>query len=397
MWAWRRDAGVGTPSAARSAARACTNAAHPAAHHGSSPAASNAPMMPVSTSPEPAVAAHEPVEGCTSARPSGSATTVALPLSSTVTPSSAAARRAAAIRSAPTSPASRANSPVVRGEHARAGRGSPARRSACSASSVMASASTHERHVRGSRTAASSVAARVVGADAGPDRPRLGPARRRRRPRWPRPRASAARTPSRGGAGEADHAAGGQHRRARWRARRRPGRWPSRRPRPTTPWVYLSSRRSGHAASARPRRRRRAPARAARAGSGPSPMSTRCTGPQRRRGEHVHGLARAERDGRGRRVTAGAVDRAGVGVDAAGQVDGERPAPRPARPPRPAAAPARAARPARRCPTMPSSTRSAPVARRAAAASGGRRRARRPGAARPARPGARAPGRAAPR
>ena len=31
--------------------------------------------MPVRTSPEPAVAAHEPVDGCTSARPSGSATT----------------------------------------------------------------------------------------------------------------------------------------------------------------------------------------------------------------------------------------------------------------------------------------------------------------------------------
>ena len=141
MAAWRREDGAGTPSAARSAARACTNAAQPAAHHGSSPAASSAPVRPVRTSPEPAVAAHEVVDGCTSVRPSGSATTVALPLSSTVTPSSAAARRVAAIRSAPTSPAIRANSPAcgvsTAGRPARA-----VRSSSWWASRVMPSAST---------------------------------------------------------------------------------------------------------------------------------------------------------------------------------------------------------------------------------------------------------------
>ncbi len=99
-------------------------------------------MIPVSTSPEPAVAAHDVVDGCTSVRPSGSATTVALPLRSTVTPSAAAARRAAPIRSVPTSPATRANSRswgvITTGRPA-----TLLRRSACRASRVTPSASTH--------------------------------------------------------------------------------------------------------------------------------------------------------------------------------------------------------------------------------------------------------------
>ena len=114
---WIADDGTGAPSAAISAARACRNAPQPAAHHGSSPAARSAPTIPVSTSPDPAVAAHDVVDGCTSVRPSGSATTVALPLSSTVTRSAAAARRAAAIRSGPTSPGDPGELPVVRGDH----------------------------------------------------------------------------------------------------------------------------------------------------------------------------------------------------------------------------------------------------------------------------------------
>lgn len=65
MCARMRDADVGTgagpgSAAAALAALACTNAAAAAASAGGSPAASNAPMMPDSTSPEPAVAAHEP-------------------------------------------------------------------------------------------------------------------------------------------------------------------------------------------------------------------------------------------------------------------------------------------------------------------------------------------------
>ena len=119
---WIADAGAGAPSAASSAARACRNAAQPAAHHGSSPAASSAPTIPVSTSPDPAVAAHDVVDGCTSARPSGSATTVALPLSSTVTPQR---RRGPARRRDPVGPHLAGHPgelPVVRSDHHRPAR-----------------------------------------------------------------------------------------------------------------------------------------------------------------------------------------------------------------------------------------------------------------------------------
>ena len=65
------------------------------------PAASNAPMIPLSTSPVPAVARRASPAVTTSADPSGSATIVAAPFSNTVQPLSAAKRRAATIRSAP--------------------------------------------------------------------------------------------------------------------------------------------------------------------------------------------------------------------------------------------------------------------------------------------------------
>ena len=76
------------------------------------------------------------------------------------------------------------------------------------------------------------------------------------------------------------------------------------------------------------------------------------------RGEHVHGLERAEGDGRGG-GHGGPVDGAGVGVDAAGRVDGQHRDP--ARAPRRATSSAAAGRsgPRPERPTMPSSTRSA--------------------------------------
>ena len=58
-------------------------------------------MMPLSTSPVPAVASRASPAVTTSASPSGSATIVAAPFSSTVQPLSAASRRAATMRSAP--------------------------------------------------------------------------------------------------------------------------------------------------------------------------------------------------------------------------------------------------------------------------------------------------------
>ena len=64
MWCRIRDADVGASpgpgSAADSAAaRACTKAAAAAASAGGKPEASSAPIIPDSTSPEPAVAAQD--------------------------------------------------------------------------------------------------------------------------------------------------------------------------------------------------------------------------------------------------------------------------------------------------------------------------------------------------
>ena len=315
---WIADDGAGAPSAASSAARACTNAPQPAAHHGSSPAASSAPTIPVSTSPEPAVAAHDVVDGCTSVRPSGSATTVALPLSSTVTWSAAAARRAAAIRSGPTSPATRANSRscgVIT-----TGRPATARAQvACGPSSVTPSASTHTGTSRSS-TAASSARPAVVGPDPGPDRPRLGapgvgdvvggddlgPAgadRVRGRPR-------VAHHP----AGREHGGARGEHGRAR--VGRRTGRDAG------DALGVLVVGRAGHRPARRHVRARPRTTACGSGSSGPSPMSTRCTGPQRCAASTCTGLQRAEGDGRGG-GDGGPVDGPGVGVDAAGRVDGQ--------------------------------------------------------------------------
>ena len=88
-----------------------------------------------------------------------------------------------------------------------------------------------------------------------------------------------------------------------------------------TPWVYLSSV---------------GPGTGQRAATSASPRTTACGvrqlrtepdvdqvhGPAPVRGQHVHGLQRAEGDGRGGRDRR-AVDGAGVGVDAAGRVDGQ--------------------------------------------------------------------------
>ncbi len=67
--------------------RVCTKAAAAAASPAGSPLASSAPIMPDSTSPDPAVAAHDSPTGLMYTRPPGSAMTVAYPLSNTVTPS----------------------------------------------------------------------------------------------------------------------------------------------------------------------------------------------------------------------------------------------------------------------------------------------------------------------
>src|SRR6201993_594249 len=118
MWARMRDADVGAgrgpgSAAEEFAARAWTNAAAAAASAAGSPAASSAPIMPDSTSPDPAVAAHDWPAGFRYTRPPGAAITVTLPLSRTVAPNLSASRRVAPMRSSPGGePASRANSPA---------------------------------------------------------------------------------------------------------------------------------------------------------------------------------------------------------------------------------------------------------------------------------------------
>src|ERR1700751_5609677 len=118
MWARMREADVGAgrgpgSAAERFAARAWTNAAAAAASAAGSPAASSAPIMPESTTPDPAVAAHDWPAGFRYTGPPGSAITVTLPLSSTVAPNLSASRRVAPTRSSPGGePASRANSPA---------------------------------------------------------------------------------------------------------------------------------------------------------------------------------------------------------------------------------------------------------------------------------------------
>ncbi|AMC52650.1 bifunctional ADP-dependent (S)-NAD(P)H-hydrate dehydratase/NAD(P)H-hydrate epimerase [Mycobacterium tuberculosis variant microti] len=64
MWPLMRDADVGASpgpgsAAAAAAARACTNAAAAAASPDGNPDASSAPIIPDSTSPDPAVAAQD--------------------------------------------------------------------------------------------------------------------------------------------------------------------------------------------------------------------------------------------------------------------------------------------------------------------------------------------------
>src|SRR6516165_5731418 len=88
------------PAAASLAASPCRYAAAIAACGGSSPCASSAPASPASTSPVPAVASHgvPVVLTSTGSRPSGGATTVVDPLSSTQAPNSVAARRAYSMR-----------------------------------------------------------------------------------------------------------------------------------------------------------------------------------------------------------------------------------------------------------------------------------------------------------
>ena len=113
------------------------------------------------------------------------------------------------------------------------------------------------------------------------------------------------------------------------------------------------------------------------------------------RGQHVHGLQRAEGDRRGSR-DGGAVDGAGVGVDAAGRVDGQHrdragaPRRRPARRPRDAAARGRRGRRCRRA----RGPHARPRRRRRARP---RRPGPPPGATPPARRRGPAAGRAAPR
>src|ERR1700678_3395066 len=113
-----RDADVGAypgpgSAADSSAARACTKAPAPAASLGGNPAASRAPIIPDSRSPDPAVAAQDCPAGLRYTGPPGSAMTVTLPLSKTVAPSASASLRVAPTRSSPGgAPASRANSPA---------------------------------------------------------------------------------------------------------------------------------------------------------------------------------------------------------------------------------------------------------------------------------------------
>src|SRR4029079_11366492 len=82
-WARMRDADVGAgcgpgSAAAKLAARACTKAPAAAASPQGSPAASNAPMTPDSTSPDPAVAAHDCPAELRKTGPPGSGMTVHL-------------------------------------------------------------------------------------------------------------------------------------------------------------------------------------------------------------------------------------------------------------------------------------------------------------------------------
>ncbi len=96
----------------RRAASAWSQAAAAAARSGASPAASSAPIIPASTSPEPAVASRSSPWSTIRTSPPGAATTVVGPLSSTTAPRSAASVRAAATRSAPgLLPTSSENSP----------------------------------------------------------------------------------------------------------------------------------------------------------------------------------------------------------------------------------------------------------------------------------------------
>ena len=83
------------------AASACTHAAAAAARNGSIPDASIVTIMPASTSPVPAVARRSSPGRRPVPRPSGSATNVVGPFSSTVQSRSAASRRTASKRSAP--------------------------------------------------------------------------------------------------------------------------------------------------------------------------------------------------------------------------------------------------------------------------------------------------------
>ena len=84
----------------RRAASACSHAAVAAARSGGRPDARRAPIIPASTSPEPAVARRSSPWSTTRTAPVSSAITVAGPFSSTVQPSWIANARAASRRSA---------------------------------------------------------------------------------------------------------------------------------------------------------------------------------------------------------------------------------------------------------------------------------------------------------
>ena len=79
----------------------CTHAPAAAACSGRTPLASSAPMIPLSTSPVPAVANRASPAVTTSTSPDGSATIVAAPFNSTVHAQSDASLRAATMRSSP--------------------------------------------------------------------------------------------------------------------------------------------------------------------------------------------------------------------------------------------------------------------------------------------------------
>src|SRR5437763_16627517 len=96
-----QHAPAGDAAAARVAASSWTWVAATAAVAGSSPAASSAPITPVRTSPEPAVAGQDERAGLASPRPPGAATIVVFPLSRTTALNRFAASRVAATRSGP--------------------------------------------------------------------------------------------------------------------------------------------------------------------------------------------------------------------------------------------------------------------------------------------------------